>query len=66
MRPLLLPCLLLLGCVSPRAMDLREWSVEQMPGGHVTVRDDTLVIEDAGGSTIWYREKLTAPRGNLL
>jgi hypothetical protein len=57
----LLPCLLLLGCVSPRAMDLRQWSVEQMPGGRVTTRDNTLVVEDTAGCTVWYREKLTAP-----
>ena len=41
--------------------DLRRWSVEQMPGGTVTPRDGTLVIEDEAGCTVWYREKLTAP-----
>jgi len=41
--------------------DLRQWAVEQMPGGTVTVRNGTLVIEDAAGCTVWFREKLTAP-----
>jgi len=41
--------------------DQGAWSVEQMPGGRVTVRGDTLVIEDAGGSTIWWREQIQAP-----
>ena len=43
------------------AFDLRDWVVEQMPGGSVTVRGDTLVIEDAGGATVWWRAPLTAP-----
>lgn len=38
-----------------------RWVVEQMPGGSVTVRDGVLTIEDAGGCTVWWREKLTAP-----
>ena len=33
--------------------DLRLWSVEQMPGGTVASRDGALVIEDAGGCTVW-------------
>ncbi len=32
-----------------------------MPGGSVTTRDGALVIEDAGGCSVWFREKLTAP-----
>lgn len=40
---------------------LEAWAVEQMPGGHVVSRDGTLVIQDAGGTTVWYRELLTAP-----
>ena len=32
-----------------------------MPGGSVTTKDGALVIEDAGGSTVWLRQKLTAP-----
>lgn len=45
---------------SPTA-DLRHWSVEQMPGGTVTTRDGALIIEDAAGCTVWYREPLRAP-----
>jgi hypothetical protein len=41
--------------------NLRHWAVEQMPGGSVTVRDGALVIDDAAGGTVWFREKLTAP-----
>ncbi len=45
---------------SPSA-GLTQWSIEQMPGGRVTTRDGALIIEDVGGCTVWYREKLTAP-----
>jgi len=38
-----------------------DWAAEQMPGGTVATKDGSLVIEDVGGSTIWWREKLTAP-----
>lgn len=37
------------------------WVVEQMPGGRVTVGGGALTIEDAGGCTVWWREKLTVP-----
>ena len=40
---------------------LDAWAVEQMPGGTVTGRGGALVIEDAAGCTVWFREKLTAP-----
>lgn len=40
---------------------LGAWAVEQMPGGTVKVQDGALVIEDAGGCTVWWRGKLTAP-----
>lgn len=45
---------------SPTA-DLRHWVVEQLPGGKVTTSGNALVIEDALGCTVWYRELLTAP-----
>jgi hypothetical protein len=45
---------------SPTA-DLRSWAAEQMPGGTTSVKDGALVITDVAGSTIWLREKLTAP-----
>ena len=38
-----------------------HWVVEQMPGGSVTVNGGVLTIDDAGGCTAWWREKLTAP-----
>jgi len=41
--------------------DLAAWAVEQQPGGTVTTKDGSLVIQDAGGCTVWLREKLTAP-----
>ncbi len=40
---------------------LEAWAVEQMPGGTATTEAGALVITDVGGSTIWLREKLTAP-----
>ncbi len=44
------------------AGELPRWVVEQQPGGTVTMSDDgTLVIDDAGGCTVWWREKLKAP-----
>ncbi|HVS52476.1 MAG TPA: DUF6250 domain-containing protein [Opitutaceae bacterium] len=43
------------------ALDLRCWSVEQQPGGSVAIRGDALVIDDAAGCTVWWRERLTAP-----
>ncbi len=69
-RPLLL-FLALLSCAVSNAVpepppvnrtgDLLYWAAEQMPGGTVTVRAGALDIQDAGGSTIWLREKITAP-----
>ncbi len=41
--------------------DQGRWMVEQMPGGRVTIASGALVIEDTGGCTVWWREKLTAP-----
>lgn len=41
--------------------DQGRWVVEQMPGGKVTVGGGALIIEDAAGCTVWWREKLTAP-----
>ena len=41
--------------------ELAKWSVEQLPGGSVTTEGDALVIRDAGGCTVWWRERLTAP-----
>ena len=41
--------------------DASNWLVEQQPGGTVSVRDRTLVIDDAGGCTVWFRQELAAP-----
>lgn len=49
------------GPASEPTARLDLWAVEQMPGGKVTTRDGALVIEDAAGATVWFREKLTAP-----
>lgn len=54
--------LLIAGCSTlPPTGALDGWRVEQMPGGHVTTKGDTLVIEDAAGCTVWWRQRLTAP-----
>lgn len=45
----------------PFTPDLKDFLVEQMPGGRVTVQDGALVIEDVAGCTVWYRPKLKAP-----
>lgn len=42
-------------------MALADWAAEQMPGGTIAVAGGALVVEDVAGSTIWWREKLTAP-----
>jgi hypothetical protein len=48
--------------VAPRfTADLKFWAVEQMPGGSVRTTDGALIIEDTAGSTVWLKEKLTAP-----
>jgi len=43
------------------AGDLRQWIVEQMPGGAVTTHDGALDIETARGCTVWFRTPLDAP-----
>jgi hypothetical protein len=41
---------------------LQNWNVEQVPGGSVRVQEDgALVIEDAVGCTVWWRDELRAP-----
>lgn len=60
----LLPLLPITSCVGTRPAptgDLSQWLVEQMPGGRVATHGDALVIEDAAGCTVWWREKLHAP-----
>lgn len=41
--------------------DLTQWTVDQMPGGTVTTRDDALIIEDAAGCTVWFNQELKGP-----
>jgi len=43
------------------AHGLSRWVVEQQPGGTVTAQDGILRIDDAGGCTVWLKEKLNAP-----
>jgi hypothetical protein len=40
---------------------LKNWVVEQQPGGHVTAENGVLSINDEAGCTVWFREKLRAP-----
>lgn len=41
--------------------DLGDWVVEQQPGGRVIAGGDYLEIDDEGGCTVWWRERLQAP-----
>lgn len=40
---------------------LEQWIIEQQPGGTVTVEAGKMVIQDAGGCTVWFRPRLAAP-----
>lgn len=40
---------------------LANWVIEQQPGGTVTAENGRLVINDAGGCTVWLRPRLAAP-----
>ncbi len=40
---------------------LGQWAGEQQPGGTVATQDGRLIIQDAGGCTLWFRRKLVAP-----
>ncbi len=41
--------------------DLSQWVVEQQPGGTVKIADNKMVIDDKGGCTVWFKERLEAP-----
>ena len=41
--------------------DASRWLVEQRPGGAVAAQRGALVIDDAGGCTVWFRPELAAP-----
>lgn len=49
----------------PVADDFRHglggWVVEQQPGGTVAAANGQLVIDDAAGCTVWWRQPLVAP-----
>jgi len=38
--------------------DLSQWVVEQMPGGTARVINGKLDIDDAGGCTVWFKQKI--------
>ena len=57
---------LLLGAVAAVANGAEgkaEWKIEQVPGGTATQRAGELVIQDTGGCTAWWSERLVAPVG---
>jgi len=41
--------------------DLSQWVVEQQPGGTVNMVEHEIVIDDAGGGTVWFRPQLVDP-----
>ena len=41
--------------------DTSSWLIEQRPGGTVTAHGGVLIIDDAGGCTVWFRSELAAP-----
>lgn len=63
--PVLLATLLATAAAADLADDFRhgtgQWAIEQQPGGTVVASDGVLRIDDAGGCTVWFRPKLTAP-----
>lgn len=61
MRRLILACVSCLFALTGCAGNDDPWVVEQQPGGTVTAKAGTITIDDAGGCTVWYRPKLTAP-----
>jgi Domain of unknown function (DUF6250) len=61
---LVLPGVLGAGTPAPRddfRAGLTQWVVEQQPGGTVSAADGKLIIDDAGGCTVWFRPRLQAP-----
>lgn len=41
--------------------NLSNWVIEQQPGGRVFLESGKLIIEDKGGCSVWFKEKLKAP-----
>jgi hypothetical protein len=40
---------------------LEQWVVEQQPGGRTWTEHGTMIIEDTGGCSVWFRQKMAAP-----
>ena len=40
---------------------LDQWVIEQIPGSKTTQLNGQMDIDDAGGTTVWFKEKLQAP-----
>ena len=40
---------------------MKNWKVEQMPGGKVFINNKKMEIDDAAGCTVWYTKKLSGP-----
>ncbi|WP_257285198.1 DUF6250 domain-containing protein [Endozoicomonas sp. SESOKO1] len=40
---------------------LDQWVIEQLPASSTTLLNGQMDIDDAGGTTVWFREKLQAP-----
>ena len=41
--------------------NLSQWVVEQVAPGTTQIQDGTLDINDVGGCTVWFKEKLSSP-----
>lgn len=54
-------CMLVGGALHAASFDAAEWAVEQVQGGTVAFKTDSLTIRDVNGCTVWYRQKLAAP-----
>ncbi len=61
MRRLTLACVSWLLALAGFAAEKDRWVVEQQPGGTVTFGDGTVLIDDAGGCTVWLKQRLQAP-----
>ena len=53
--------LAMVGAVLHAAPPRAEWKIEQVAPGTATQRAGELVIQDTGGCTAWWSERLVAP-----
>lgn len=61
-RALVLTAILLGLAAGGKAAESKpEWKIEQVAPGTATQRDGVLVIQDTGGCTAWWSERLVAP-----